>query len=140
MKSQSPAKHQHIRLGIDEIDIQHERLLQLMDELCDADEQNAEVDVVREITHDLFDYFDEHFSLEETLMDAAGYAHLEKHKIEHDSIIKKITEFYNCPEFNAMDLHWMLYHWLVRHIVNSDRDYAVCVQESLKRKHPFTED
>ena len=46
----------------------------------------------------------------------------------------KIAAFFEDPDFNAMDLHWILYQWLIHHILNSDRDYAECVRAWLSTR------
>ncbi len=127
---------QHMKLGIEEIDRQHRRLISLMDQLYDAASDEIVAGAAREIANDLFNYFDEHFTSEEALMESAGYPGIEAHKREHDSIIQKISSIFHDEKFSPMDLHWLLYQWLVQHVLTSDSDYAPCVLEWLSRQPP----
>jgi hemerythrin len=107
-----------------------------MDQLYDAASDELYAGSAREVAHDLFSYFDEHFTAEEALMQSAGYAGIEGHKQEHDSIIARVSAVLDDTKFNAMDLHWTLYQWLVQHVLNSDRKYAACVSEWLSKQSP----
>jgi hemerythrin len=66
------------------------------------------------------------------MLEEAGYKFLKPHKKVHELFIKRITEFTMRAakgEDIADELHSMLAKWLLNHIANEDRDYAMLVKQ-----------
>jgi len=87
-----------LRLGINVVDHQHERLVSIINRLHDATVQGTGAEVVSEILDELFIYTATHFSTEEKYFTQFAYADAEDHKQEHDALIAKVSDFANALE------------------------------------------
>lgn len=117
-------------VGIDEIDSQHKVLINcistLEQSIADADEKRRWMAIHYAIVQ-LSDYTRIHFSVEESLMRIIGFpgcdAHIGEHKkfvtylrdVERKSISHDVTED---------EIVTFLRAWLVKHILNDDKQYA----------------
>lgn len=123
-----------LNTGIDIIDSQHKRIVQYINELHDAKQQNDH-HLVGEVLGELVDYTISHFAFEESLMEKAGYPFLDPHKRVHGLFVERVGAFverHNQGEDVAEDLLYMLTKWLFNHIKSEDRDYAQKVMHSMK--------
>lgn len=124
-------------VGIDVIDQQHKRLIEYINELNNALRYNDKQKVQTVLLH-LIDYTMSHFSFEESLMQAAGYAMLEPHKKVHESFIRRIDFFkerFQNGEDVTRQLMTELQIWLINHIQHDDKDYKEIVTAMLDKKH-----
>ncbi|UCV10183.1 bacteriohemerythrin [Dechloromonas denitrificans] len=117
--------------GIEVIDAQHKRIVGYINDLEIA-KQKGDRHLVTEVIEQLIDYTQSHFGFEEAMLEEAGYKFLKPHKKVHELFIKRITEFTMRAakgEDIADELHSMLAKWLLNHIANEDRDYAMLVKQ-----------
>ena len=87
-----------LRLGVEVVDHQHERLIGIINRLHDATEHGRGAEVVSEILDELIVYTATHFSMEEKYFAQFSYADAEEHKQEHDALIAKVGDFANALE------------------------------------------
>jgi hemerythrin len=117
--------------GIDVIDAQHRRIV---DYINDLEVAKAKLDkrLVNDVIEQLIDYTQSHFGFEEEMLEEAGYKFLKPHRKVHELFIRRVTDFTMRAakgEDIADELHSMLTKWLLNHIANEDRDYAVVVKQ-----------
>ena len=115
-----------LEIGIPVIDSQHQRIVDYINTvenlvtLPDAASLQMVID-------DLIDYTLSHFSFEEELMEAAGYAHTNAHKKVHQLFTKRIATFAERAESGddiTAELLQVLNAWLINHIQRDDQDYS----------------
>ncbi len=114
--------------GCEEIDTQHKKLFNIINELFTAFEGSFAESQVPRILKELEDYTVYHFSTEERLFEERNYPLKEEHKKEHDSFIRKIKNFKKQMELGqnnllAFDVMLALKDWLIDHILGSDHKY-----------------
>jgi len=117
--------------GIEVIDAQHRRIVDYMNDL-EVAKQKLDKRLVTDVIEQLIDYTQSHFGFEESMLEEAGYKFLKPHRKVHELFIKRVTEFTMRAakgEEIADELHSMLTKWLLNHIANEDRDYAVVVKQ-----------
>ncbi len=117
--------------GIEVIDSQHRRIVGYINDLEIA-KSKGDKHLVTDVIEQLIDYTQSHFGFEEAMLEEAGYKFLKPHKKVHELFIKRVTEFTMRAakgEDIADELHSMLAKWLLNHIANEDRDYAVLVKQ-----------
>ena len=122
---------QRLDTGIEVIDAQHRRIVEYINDLEVAKLQHDKR-LVTDVIEQLIDYTQSHFGFEESMLEEAGYKFLKPHRKVHELFIKRVTEFTMRAakgEEIADELHSMLTKWLLNHIANEDRDYAVVVKE-----------
>lgn len=112
-----------------ELDRQHQRLFQIINELYAALEAGETKDSVGRTLHALIDYTRSHFAAEESLMLRNNYPGYAAHKQMHDKLLDKVTEYglrLNLGEANlAADvLPFLIGDWLMDHITVTDKKYA----------------
>ncbi|MDR3629970.1 MAG: bacteriohemerythrin [Desulfocapsaceae bacterium] len=122
-----------IQFGIETIDEQHHRLVDLINKLHHAMRNRAGKTVLGSILQELAQYTIEHFQKEEHIMLKAGYAHLDEHKRIHAKLVQQVLDFKKQFESGSatvsMDLMNFLSDWLVNHIKGIDRKYVSLLKE-----------
>ena len=122
-------------IGYGEIDAQHRSLLDLVNELSGLVGERQDPAVVGAVFSRLCDYVRVHFTTEERLLEACGYARLADHRDLHARFIDKLLELNR--SFDPADPHLLsetsdfLKHWYLEHITKADQDYAPILQ-----RHP----
>ena len=116
-----------IQFGIDTIDRQHHRLVDLINNLHGAMRRRSGKTVMGPILEALAEYTVRHFEEEEQLMAKADFTELAGHKRLHEKLVGQVMEFKNQFESGSttvtMDLMNFLSDWLVNHIKGVDRKY-----------------
>lgn len=74
--------------GIDVIDNQHMRIVDYINQLKDAIQQQNRL-IIGRVLDELVDYTMSHFAFEESLQEAAGYLYAKPHKGVHGMFIKR---------------------------------------------------
>ncbi len=115
-------------VGIDSIDQQHKKLLNLINQLQTAVDYSTGEQFEQEALDALVDYTKTHFSYEEGLMRDNDYPDFEPHKAMHDKMIKKVEEVladyqqdHDTAMSNAVEF---LKGWLINHINGTDKEYS----------------
>jgi len=119
--------------GIEVIDKQHRRIVDLINELNAANE-GGDPAVINHVLGELVDYTLSHFSFEEELQEKANYPFFKAHKRVHEIFTKRVGEFQQRAadgENVAPELLSMLKIWLVNHIKGDDADYVEAVVKAL---------
>ena len=115
-------------VNIMEIDIQHKKLLALVNELHDAMKERKGQDVLSKILKGLIRYTETHFKTEEIYFDRFGYPGATEHINEHAEFNRKINEFKAGLENGklglSIDVMHFLSNWLKNHIKITDMKYA----------------
>lgn len=116
--------------GIEQIDNEHERLFELINNTIRLLHNEALVDKyhqVQEVLHELMDYADTHFANEEAYMAASNDPELAIQKKQHMFFREKINvmDFSNIDDLEEQnetldDLLRYLTRWLYQHILSSD--------------------
>lgn len=115
-------------VGIDSIDRQHRKLINLINQLATAVDYSTGDEFEQEALAELVDYTKTHFSYEEKIMKDNGYPDFEAHKAQHEEMIKKVSEViaeYGKDKDTAMqNAANYLKAWLVNHINGTDKQYS----------------
>lgn len=119
---------QEYSVGIDSIDEQHKRLLNLINQLQTAVDYSTGDKFEREALDELVDYTKTHFNYEEGLMRDNDYPDFEPHKAQHETMFKKVEEVlaeyeqdHDTAMSNAVEY---LKSWLINHINGTDKEYS----------------
>lgn len=114
--------------GIDSIDQQHRKLVNLINQLQTAVDYSTGEEFEREALNELVDYTKSHFGYEEKLMSDNGYPDYEPHKAEHEKMIGKVNEVLSEYEQNhelaIRHALAFLKDWLINHINGTDKAYS----------------
>jgi hemerythrin-like metal-binding protein len=116
-------------VGIGSIDAQHQSLLAIGRELCNAMSTGQSKAVTSNTLDRLIQCTTMHFAHEERLMHTRGYPDLAAHKAEHDALAAKAVQFQ--ADFKAgretmsIEVLNLLQDLLVGHFQGSDRKYSL---------------
>ncbi len=122
-----------LRIGIKDIDAQHQILVRMICDLHEAMRTGKGKAQVEQVVKGLEDYAVEHFGFEEGLMEKYKYPGYVHHRKEHDAFVEKVMAF--GEEFRAgkvaltNEVMNFLKNWLVGHIKGTDRKYAPFFKE-----------
>ena len=117
-----------LSVGVDAMDMQHKKLVNLVNQLFDSMKEGKGKQVLGGILSELVSYTNTHFTAEEKLMQEHGYPEVDSHKALHRDLLAKVGGF--CDKFKAGDLGIsislcdFLQEWLKVHISGQDRQYA----------------
>ena len=113
---------------ISQIDQQHKKLIDLINQLNDAMSQGKAKDVLGKILNDLVTYCATHFKQEEQLMQANGYPEFAVHKEKHDKMTAKVfslkREVEGGKRLISLEVMNFLEQWLNKHILGTDKKYG----------------
>lgn len=124
-----------LNIGIDVIDNQHKRIVEMLNHLHAA-QQSLQQLAVAEVIDELVDYTMSHFAFEEELMEEAGYPFCAAHKRVHDIFGKRVSDYrlrFQAGEDVTDELRTMLSRWLFNHIRGDDQAYAESVKRHLNQ-------
>ena len=122
-----------LETGIQEVDTQHKRIVNLVNQMQDA-RLNKDMETVASVITEMVDYTLSHFAFEEALMEDAGYRFLGPHRRVHELFAMKIPEFqarFEAGEDITGELHTMLVRWLYNHIRGDDQGYVESIKKFL---------
>ena len=117
-----------LSVNIKEIDLQHQKLIQIINDLHEAMRQKKTQDLLGKIIDELIAYTSTHFLTEEAYFEKYQYGDRLSHKRIHTDFVKKVGEFKK--EFSAgklmlsMEIMTFLKEWLVKHIQGDDKKYG----------------
>jgi len=115
-------------VGIDSIDQQHRKLVNLINQLQTAVDYSTGEEFEREALDELVDYTKTHFGYEEGLMEKYGYPDFEPHKAMHREMIAKVeavlAEYEQDRDRAMSDAVTFLRSWLIKHINGTDKQYS----------------
>lgn len=115
-------------VGIDNIDNDHKKLLELIRRLFKAIRTVGSQEEAVKILEELANYTNTHFKREEELLAGHDFPDLENHKKEHEVMINKVREFQSKFSQNetkvSQEILGYLQEWLVNHIMVTDKQYV----------------
>lgn len=120
-------------VGIEEMDNDHKKLLNLINQLQTAVHYYTGKEFEEKALDELVDYTKTHFKKEEKLLEDNGYADLEAHKLQHEKFIAKVTSFLEQykkdSDMTMTDTLEFLKDWLIKHINGTDKEYGKVLNE-----------
>lgn len=120
--------------GLNTIDDQHKKLIELINELHQAMKDRKTKEVMNTILSGLVSYTKTHFKFEEDRFEKFSFPNIAAHKKKHATFVQKISAFQS--EFIAgnlllsMDIMNFLKEWLVEHIQGTDLEYVALFKKN----------
>jgi len=118
-------------VNISMLDEEHKKIIDTINALTVAQQQNYTLDKVAEIINDIITYKKEHFKSEEDYMIKFKYPEYQSHKEEHVKFMERITFYYNrlilndyIVENNIFDILKHFKQWIINHIQMVDKKYT----------------
>ena len=116
-----------LSVKITEIDTQHQRLIDLINNLHDAMLAKQGKQIVSQIIDELAAYTVYHFQTEEKYMQKFAYPKFLAHKKEHESFVTKVESFQKDYEAGklglSLEIMSFLRDWVTNHIKGTDMQY-----------------
>ena len=120
-------------VNIADIDRQHQKLMEMINDLDAAMRSGKGKEVLANIIHGLVTYTRTHFTTEESYFDKFGYADASSHKLEHSNFVRKVSQFKDDFEKGRIGLSIevmnFLSDWLKNHIKGTDKKYDPFLNE-----------
>ena len=115
-------------VGIVEIDAQHQKWIEMINELYNAMKQGRGRTVLEHLLQDMDSYAKFHLAFEEGVLRMHAYADIAQHKVEHLRMTQQIQalqrEFRSNKEILPADMLMILQDWLLKHILQTDKKYS----------------
>jgi hemerythrin len=117
-----------LSVHVPELDSQHLRLINMINELHVATAQGQSASMLRPLLGRLVQYTVTHFYAEERYMQQIQYAHFTPHQAEHEKFRRKVQELADKLNVDgpalAPEAMRFLRDWLTNHIQRVDRQYS----------------
>ncbi len=129
-----------LSIGIEEIDNQHQRIVNYLNELDEANTLRDR-EKVSHVLMGLLDYTRTHFSFEEQLLEKSGYPLSSSHRQVHETFVSHMNNFrirHEKGEDITRQLMSELRIWLTNHIKKDDADYAPYAKKILNVEKSWT--
>jgi len=114
-------------VGVQKMDSQHKKLMDLINMLHTAISGGRGAEVVGTVLSELTDYTKYHFKAEEELLRVGGYAARMEHQVKHRDLIMRLEDFKLREELGSDEsvkqLVSFLKYWLITHILRDDMEY-----------------
>ncbi len=121
-------------VNVNEIDTQHKKLFDMVNEYSDALQQKKSAEAVGKLVNGLALYTISHFKNEEKLFDKYGYPDAGEHKKKHAELLTKVADINKKVKEGTMVLSTevgsFLKEWLNNHIKIVDKQYSKCFNEN----------
>lgn len=119
---------QRMSVGVETLDQDHQRLVDLLNQLHMVTKGEEPTRPVSEIVHELVRYTEYHFECEERLMRLGRYPGYDEHVQIHRDIRRRMVSFEQKfqatpDERYVLPLFDFLGDWLMRHILTEDMKY-----------------
>ena len=115
-------------VGVVEIDLQHQKLVALINDLNEAMLQARGKTVLTRILNELVSYTVVHFGTEEKYFEKYQYPYTMSHKKEHCAFIEKVgsfkADFQSDKVGLSLEVMSFLSEWLQNHIKGTDKKYS----------------
>ncbi len=115
-------------VGIKQIDEDHQKLLNLINQFQTAVYYNTGKRFEQESLDELVNYTRTHFAREEKLMQDHDYPDFDAHLAQHKAMIAKVDQFIQAHRDNGhkalQDTADYLRDWLINHINGTDKKYS----------------
>lgn len=113
---------------VKELDAQHQKLIQVLNELSDAMTARKKGDILGKVLNDLVDYAEVHFQTEEKYFNKFDYPDTAIHTSQHNDFVRHVSDFRKGFDEGrlllSLDVMQFLNEWLINHIKGSDKNYA----------------
>ena len=112
-------------VGVDELDGQHQQLIQLINEAYEALQMHDEHRMTGLIDK-MRDYAVTHFTTEEKYLEKYGFPELNSHKFQHAKFNETVNDFRQKlhSKTNLSKIFVFLSRWLASHIMEDDMQYV----------------
>jgi hemerythrin-like metal-binding protein len=114
-----------LKTGIDGLDYEHRKLVEVMEALCDSFDRAGSAGEVSDLFAALYTEASAHFALEESIMRGKKYAFYDAHKADHERLLDKVRimmEAYEdgmCTDCGT-SLRGCLETWFANHVADAD--------------------
>ena len=120
--------------GVKEIDDQHKKLIDLINQLNDAMHAGKGHEVLAKVLTDLVSYTLYHFGTEERLMGQHHYEDSPAHKNEHHKFVATVSDFKKKFDSGSamisVEIMNFLRDWLANHIMKTDKKFGQALNKA----------
>jgi hemerythrin-like metal-binding protein len=124
--------NEKLSVGVEEIDQQHQKLVQLINGLHNHMLAGDASDIMAKVLDRVIEYTGFHFNTEEQLMLKYSYPESETHKHEHKDLVDTAVDLQKKLKSGhahiTMETMHFLQDWLQHHILGSDKKFAQYLQ------------
>lgn len=111
-------------IGIPKVDEEHQKLVEILNQLDEASHNGKGSRVMGDILAQLIEYTKFHFASEEEVMLDAEYPKLKLHSAQHRQLVEKVeklnVKFHNSGQRITKETMDFLKYWLTNHILVDD--------------------
>jgi len=121
-------------IGIEELDHEHKVLMDDIKTLHEELTRHDQKSEIEKCLGDIYARMQAHFALEEHVMKEREYEFFDEHKREHERLLDSYSGYMiqimnDAAVTSGNPIEETLSHWVMYHILNSDKKMSLMVQE-----------
>lgn len=126
-------------LGIDEIDKQHQSIVEHFTNFSQAVQDGCARELLSDMADFLVNYAQEHFETEERYMLQYHYPRIDEQRHEHEQFTKDACELQKqihedgVSREMAVALTGKMVRWVIQHVRNHDKEMVGFIKEQMKK-------
>lgn len=128
----------NFQLGEKSIDDQHQKLINLMEEIRVGMETGKGRQIIAKVLYELIEYTKTHFAHEEKIMEKIEYPELKYHKFLHEEFIQYVTRltknYLAGVSIPIGNIRKYLYDWLTEHILREDKKMVTFLKKYIEKR------
>lgn len=117
-------------VGVLEIDNQHKKLFEVINEIMDVIGGHFEQEKVNQLINKLLEYKKFHFATEKKYFKEFNYEGAAEHVLEHQKFGEKLASLQEKYKDDLVNFSFALIEfledWLINHLMNEDQKYKEC--------------
>lgn len=120
--------HDHYKIGNETVDMQHEHLFALANQIVEADDTEE----LTRLFMLFYQHIREHFDAEEQLMKQQHYPGYDEHVVKHNQMLDRLVEISKTihnRQWNTADVQIFVSRWVLVHILEVDRLLGIFLDE-----------
>ncbi len=126
-------------IGIEELDYEHKVLIKDINRLHQELARQDEKSEIEKCLGDIYARMQAHFALEEHVMKEREYRFFDEHKREHERLLDSYSGYMmqilnDTDASTSNSIEDTLSHWVLNHILNSDKKMSLMAQEKSRSK------
>lgn len=120
------------KIGINEVDLQHEYFVLLINRLIDELKESIDIGYKHRLLEELSLYASFHFTSEENMMVKNGYPNVKDHKILHRKLLSSLNDrinYYKLSKETEASILGFLVDWFIHHTAEQDKAFGLFINQ-----------
>jgi len=111
-----------------QIDEDHKQLISIANRVLELNHPNRELEDIKQVIRELYEYVKYHFEREERFMSEQGFPGVDEHKEKHEIIIAEMNQYLTKAHHMGeilSNFRQLVNKWVINHIMEEDKNIKI---------------